>query len=332
MANLYLPSGSDSLSKAEREEYSATTMPQLLLNRQDSGCIGGDFNSIIHKQDCTHHAGTKMSPCLAKLVETFSMKDSFRILHPNSASFSHFYHTIYQGEGATRIDRSYNWGSIQVVEAKYEPVSFSDHLSYVVSFSIPAPMARILSPKSRPVFKIKPAIIKDKLFQERLSESMLDWQEVNDLGLDVLTWWELLVKPGIKKLAIQRSKEMNREMRGELNLLLLRQAYLTRHLQQGQLRKLGELRAVQTEIERWFERESERVILQSRSDDISRSEKVRIYHHDLHKKNMKRSSILKLQTEHGLLEGHEECARYLEGQVADLLLQPAALHQEARQK
>ena len=53
---------------------------------------------------------------------------------------------------------------------------------------------------------------------------MLDWQEVNDLGLDILSWWEIMVKPGIKKLAIQRSKELNREKRGEQNLLLLRQA------------------------------------------------------------------------------------------------------------
>ena len=97
-ANLYLPSGSDSVSKAEREEYSALTMPQLLLNRNDSGCIGGDLNCIINKQDCTHHASTKMSPCLAKLVGTFNMKDSFRILHPKSVAFSHFYHTIHQGE------------------------------------------------------------------------------------------------------------------------------------------------------------------------------------------------------------------------------------------
>ena len=72
------------------------------------------------------------------------------------------------------------------------------------------------------------------------------------------------------------------------------------------------------------------MILQSKSDDVSRSEKVRIYHHDLHKKNMKRSSILKLQTEHGLLEGPDECACYLEDQVADLLLHPAPLHQAAR--
>ena len=52
--------------------------------------------------------------------------------------------------------------------------------------------------------------------------------------------------------------------------------------------------------------------------------------YDLHKKSMKRSSILKLQTEHGLLEGAAECARYLEDQVADLLLHPVPLHQAAR--
>ena len=91
LANLYLPSGSDSLSKAEREEYFAVTMPQLLLNRQDSGCIGGDFNCILNKQDCTHLASIKMSPCLARLVQTFDMVDSFRSLHPSSSSFSHFY-------------------------------------------------------------------------------------------------------------------------------------------------------------------------------------------------------------------------------------------------
>ena len=242
-----------------------------------------------------------MSPCLAKLVQTFNMKDSFRFLHPRSSTFSHFYHTVQQGEGATRLDRSYNWGEITAMEARYVPVSFSDHLAYVVNYSLPVPMARILSPRSRPLFKIKPEVIKDQLFKERLADSMLDWQEVQDLGLDVLTWWELLVKPGIKKLAIQRSKEMNRDRRGELNLLLLRQAYLTRQIQLGQLRKLGELRSVQNDIQHWYESESEKIILQSRVEDISVSEKVRIYHHDLHKKSMKRSSILKLQTEKGLL-------------------------------
>ena len=60
------------------------------------------------------------------------------------------------------------------------------------------------------------------------------------------------------------------------------------------------------------------------------NEKVGIYHHDIHKKNLKRSSILKLQTEKGLLEGLAQCASYPEDQVAELLLHPAPLHQGAR--
>ena len=64
-------------------------------------------------------------------------------------------------------------------------------------------------------------MIKDPEFQQILSDSMLDWREVHDLGLDILDWLEILVKPGIKKLAIQRSKELNRDRRGALNMLLL---------------------------------------------------------------------------------------------------------------
>ena len=57
------------------------------------------------------------------------------------------------------------------------------------------------------------------------------------------------------------------------------------------------------------------------------NEKVRIYHHDLHRKQF---SILKLQTEVGLMEGHGQSASYLEQQVADLLTHPALLDQAAR--
>ena len=59
-------------------------------------------------------------------------------------------------------------------------------------------------------------------------------------GLDVIPRWELIVKPGVKQLAIQRSKELNKDKRGELNLLFLRQAYLTRKIQLGSNERLGE--------------------------------------------------------------------------------------------
>ena len=60
------------------------------------------------------------------------------------------------------------------------------------------------------------------------------------------------------------------------------------------------------------------------------NEKVRIFHHDLPKKNLKRSSIIKLLTESGIVEDHDKCANFLENQVAGLLLNTAPVDQTAR--
>ena len=59
-------------------------------------------------------------------------------------------------------------------------------------------------------------------------------------------------------------------------------------------------------------------------DEFQVKEKTRIYHHEIHKKHIKKSSILKLQTDAGIIEGHEACAKHLENLVADLIdeLQP----------
>ena len=59
-------------------------------------------------------------------------------------------------------------------------------------------------------------------------------------------------------------------------------------------------------------------------------ENVRIYHHELHSKHLRKSSILKLKTEIGTLEGHHACANYLEKAVGDLLLHPATLDSAAQ--
>ena len=135
----------------------------------------------------------------------------------------------------------------------------------------------------------------------------------------------MIVKPGIKKIAIERTKELQKEKRGRLNLLMAHQSFLTSKVQSGNFDKLRALRQTQIEVENWFEIEVEKVKHQSRVDDIQVSEKVRIYHHELHKKHCRRSSILKLQTENGLLEGHAKCAKYLENLTSKVLETPANL-------
>ena len=61
-----------------------------------------------------------------------------------------------------------------------------------------------------------------------------------------------MVKPGIKKLGIKRSKEINLEKREALNLLTLRQCYLTRKIQQGRADLLPDLKTIHLQIDQWY--------------------------------------------------------------------------------
>ena len=101
-------------------------------------------------------------------------------------------------------------------------------------------------------------------------------------------------------------------------------------VQAGHHPRLGELKTVQLEIEEWHNQECEKIKLLSKTEEIDNHESVRIHHHELHSKQIKKSSITKLQCGDQLLEGHGPCAQYLEQTVADLLLHPAQLDEVAQ--
>ena len=327
--NFYAHSGTDGNSRANREAFCGETIPNLLINSQPSGCLGGDLNMIIDKRDATNNPESKMSPTFKRLVQSFSWRDSFRTLHPSAEQFSRYYSST-RGDGATRIDRCYHYGDININSAAYLPLAFSDHHAHVVSIILPNPFARLMCPESYPSFRIKAEVVQDEAFQSQLAEAMLGWQAVRSYGLDTLQWWEHLVKPGVKKLAQKRGREMSREKHEELNLLRLRQGYLNRKLMNGQNWRLTELKAVHVSIENWYSNESNKIKFQSQASEYQQEEKVRIYHHDLHRKRIKKSFILKLETAAGTLEGHQACADYLEQTVEELLLHPVQLSQSAQ--
>ena len=82
--------------------------------------------------------------------------------------------------------------------------AFSDHMGLIVKFALNGNFGKMKSPKSRPLFKANPDIVKDPIFKARLQETFILLSEVRkDLSLDILTWWEDLVKP---KILIQRGK------------------------------------------------------------------------------------------------------------------------------
>ena len=334
--NVYLPSGNDSSIRDSRENFSSSTIPNMLVNRKESGCVGGDWNCVISEKDATSNASQKMSSSLKSLVAAFKLKDSYRIIHPKGSEFSRYYDHNSRGVfGATRLDRQYTWGHLTPLEATHVSVAFSDHLSLIVKMSVPDKISNSIGPKFRSLFKANPSVVKDELFYARLSESMCLWKEIKQSAgesLDIVSWWEIIVKPGIKKLLINRGKEINLHNKGHLNLLLLRQAYLVSKLHDGELNKLRELSEVKSELNNWYIQAAEKVKLQSRCEEIDSPEDTRVYHHELHNKQIKNSSILKLATERGTLYGHADCATYLEDQVKELLINKPDLCLESQEE
>ena len=285
--NVYLPSGNDQVSRSNREEYFSRIIPQLLVNSKDSGSIGGDWNCIVDNNDATNNPSSKKSPSLKRPIKIFQWKDSYRIKHPATKTYSRYFSNDQQGDGATRIDRSYHFGDINIFRAEYVGIAFSDHLAYLVTIKVPESFAKLNCPRSKPLFKAKPEVIADATFRIRLKESFSKWLQVREFGLDTLIWWEIIVKPGIKKLLLQRGKEINRERSGEINFLQMVQSYLIRKIQSGQVNRLAELKGVQMEIELWHEKECEKIKLMSKAEEVDKHESVRIYHHELHQNRLK---------------------------------------------
>ena len=146
-------------------------------------------------------------------------------------------------------------------------------------------MSKLLSPKAKPLFKSRSEVIQDPVFINSLKKQAELWSNVRkNTGLDVLYWWEEIVKPSIRKLIIERSRHLSKEKFGKLNLLQIRQSYLVRKLQSGCFDKLTELNYVQSQIVQWHKEACEKVKIQSKCDEINSAENVRLFHHELHKK------------------------------------------------
>ena len=214
-----------------------------------------------------------------------------------------------------------------MVEAQYVGAAFSDHMISVVKLKLPQSCQKCISPRNSPLFKAKPEAVRDELFKARLREEYTVWEEARNMeNISTLDWWENTVKPGVKSLLRRRGREIREERRGQLNLLQMRQSYLVRKVQQSGRRvdqkqqHLADLRLIQADINQWYKEETERVKIQAKTDDINSNEKVRIYHHELHRKHIRKSSILKLDTEDGMKEGHRACMDYLENNVEQVLL------------
>ena len=100
---------------------------------------------------------------------------------------------------------------------------------------------------------------------------------------------------------------------------MLAQTHLSRRVSEGHLNLFGKLKAIQMQINTWFDNEAEKVKLHARFQDIQDSEKVRIYHHEILYRTINKSTIQKLKTPNGIIQGHDKCAAFLNEESKALL-------------
>ena len=155
------------------------------------------------------------------------------MLYPNYKQFSRYYSSQERG-GATRLDRIYISENEKIISSDYFSVPFSDHWGHWTQIKVNSNIFCKKLPKPKFSFKIKPKIVDDISFQNQVKVSISQWKLLRTKD-NILDWWELLVKPGIKNIAINRTREINKSSTGRLNFLYIKQLYYNKLFHQGNL-------------------------------------------------------------------------------------------------
>ena len=223
-----------------------------------------------------------------------------------------------QNQGQQELIDHIHGAGLKPVTAFYQSPSFTDHLALIVSYELPKHIERKLLPRSCLYFKVKQYILEDQLFRQLLEKEVKSWMKLHKEGVLILTVWERLVKLGIHQIACERQRDIEFERNEKLQMLFLKQHIYTSYLQDGDFSAFALLKETQMKIEQHYVWESEKITIQARTDAACESEKTRIYHHSLLRRNFKSSAIIKLDTEEGFIYGHDQCMDFLEREVMDL--------------
>ena len=331
ITNLYLLSGTDHDSKTARENY-IDNIPNYLLYKKENGIIGGDLNSIVEKKDSLNYPEQKISKCFKKLIGLYNLSDSYRKLYPHSKMFSRFY-TSKGVSGATRIDRCYTWGNLTVIDAEYLPVSFSDHFAHVVTFENFSETTNSKSKqKRRSIYKIKHHIVEDNDFQEKVKKEFPNWLSLQE-GLCPIFWWEEVVKPGIRSIALSRERELNAQRRRKIAALQFRMSFHLKRLKTSSAENLAanisNLERIKAEIKEFYQERAKIIIRQNKTEEFDMSDSTKLYHYESHKNYMKESKMEKLEVDGCIYEGQDEIEKVMRKKLEDTLSKTFSLNREA---
>ena len=224
--------------------------------------------------------------------------------------FTRFYSTN-NVTNASRLDRTYTRGTVSSRSCTTVALPFSDHLGVINELNLGGNVIPKI-PRVKPLFKSSPWVIQDPNFKAKLKDQLPIWLQSLTGDTNILDWWDNVFKRRLKSLMIEHSSIMTRQRRGVINLLNLQLSHATTNLMSDRSSIVyAEYESIKLKINNWYQEESKNLLLRCKARDIDESESATIYHHQMHQKRFKRSSLLKLDTPEGMKIGHTECQKYM---------------------
>ena len=123
-------------------------------------------------------------------------------------------------------------------------------------------------------------------------------------------WWENVVKPDIKAIALSREKEINVQRRRKIAALQLRLSYHLRNLKkcapENFVECVSKLENVKVEIQTFYKERAKVILMQNRAEVFDMSDEAKLYHYESLDNYVTKSEIKKLEIDGYIYEGQND--------------------------
>lgn len=218
ICNIYAPSGSS--NRSNREHFFNEIVPYYLRGSNEFMILGGDFNSVETVKDSSNDHTSNFSPMLKRLRQGLQLKDAWEVKYGNDREYS-----FIRGGFGSRIDRIYvsQSLSLNVVDAKYQVTSFTDHKAHIVKVQLPF----MGKPFGRGVWNYKSLILQNNENYAEFQQKWRYWSSQRQYYRNWVVWWVEYAKPKVVSFLRWKSRNMYNDFNSNMEFwyYALRQAY-----------------------------------------------------------------------------------------------------------
>lgn len=199
ICNIYAPSGSN--NRSNREYFFNEIVPYYLRGSNEFLILGGDFNCVETAKDSSNSNTNNFSPMLKRLRQALQLKDAWEVKFGNNQEYS-----FIRGGFGSRIDRIYvsHALSLNVVDAKYQVTSFTDHKVHIAKVKLPF----LGKPFGRGIWNYKSLVLKDTNNMEEFKQKWRYWVSQRRYYRNWVVWWVEYAKPKVVSFLRWKSRNM----------------------------------------------------------------------------------------------------------------------------